>query len=92
MIGHHTFNDSVRTFAAAFSRGTPTTRLFGVSRPGSQSSSFLELNKSRALTEEVMVDDVEADEEGSLVHTAVKSNALAELMNRASKIHWENLF
>ena len=24
--------------------------------------------------------------------TAVKSNALAELMNRASKIHWENLF
>ena len=29
---------------------------------------FFELNKSRALTEEVMVDDVEADEEGSLVH------------------------
>ena len=24
-------------------------------------------------------------------HTAVKSNALAELMNRASKIHWKNL-
>ena len=23
--------------------------------------------------------------------TAVKSNALAELMNRASKIHWKNL-
>ena len=24
--------------------------------------------------------------------TAIKSNALAELMNRASKIHWKNLF
>ena len=28
---------------------------------------------------------------GSLPDTAVKSNALAELMNRASKIHWKNL-
>ena len=25
------------------------------------------------------------------MHTAVKSNALAELMNRTSKIHWKNL-
>ena len=25
------------------------------------------------------------------MYTAVKSNALAELMNRASKIHWKNL-
>ena len=27
----------------------------------------------------------------SIGNTAVKSNALAELMNRASKIHWKNL-
>ena len=31
-------------------------------------------------------------EDLSTMHrTAVKSNALAELMNRASKIHWKNL-
>ena len=49
----------------------------------------IETDKHKRLDDKKLDEDKRKGDES--VNTAVKSNALAELMNRTSKIHWKKL-